>query len=105
MGAGGADGQQPVPVRSRAGAPPTGLDAEEVVEQRDDEIVVQVAPVPVTEPEGHHGQPAGLVTAKQLDARVACTTAKDAVPEPLFARGDQVRPDGLLEAEPQAGPD
>jgi hypothetical protein len=37
-----ADGQQPVPVRPGAGASAAGLDAEQVVEQRDDEVVVQV---------------------------------------------------------------
>jgi len=36
--AGRADGQQPVPVRAGAGASAAGLDAEQVVEQRDDEV-------------------------------------------------------------------
>jgi len=40
--AGRADGQQPVPVRARARAPAAGLDAEQVIQQRDHEVVVQV---------------------------------------------------------------
>ena len=38
------DAEQPVAVRAGARAAAAGLDAEQVVEQRDDEVVVQVAP-------------------------------------------------------------
>src|SRR5215510_1244229 len=54
----GVDGQQPVAVRSGAGAAAAGLDAEQVVEQRDDKVVVQV-PGAVPDTERDDGQPVG----------------------------------------------
>ena len=57
MRTGGADREQPVTVGPRARASAAGLDAEQVIEQRDDEIVVQVQPVTMADAEGDDRQP------------------------------------------------
>ena len=73
------DGQQPVAVGARAGAAAAGLDAEQVVEQRDDVVVVQVA-VADPDAEGHDGQPAGVWVAEDLDVRVGLPPAEGVLP-------------------------
>ena len=60
------DAQQPVAVGAGAGAAGPVLDAEEVVEQRRDEVVVQPLDV-----EGEDGQARGVERAVDPDARVA----------------------------------
>ena len=99
------DGQQPVPVRAGAGAAAAGLDAEQVVEQRDDEVVVQVAVrrAGCGRRRWTAGAPAGCRGPRcpgwpaQRSQRV--------LPQLLFPRLDQVGADGLLEGEDQPGPD
>jgi hypothetical protein len=96
--------QQPVPVRAGAGAAAASLDAEQVVEQRDDEVVVQV-PGAVADAERDDGQPGGLLVAEYFDARAAGPAAQHVPPQLLFAGGDQAGTDRLLEREDQPGPD
>ena len=102
--AGRADGQQPVPVRAGAGAAAAGLDAEQVIQQRDDEVVVQV-PGAVADAEGDDRQPRGGAAAEDLDAGAVLPAVQHVPPQLLFAGGDQVGADRLLEREDQAGPD
>ena len=64
------DAQQPVPVRAGAGAPAARLDAEQVVQQRDDEAMVQHQAITV-HPERHDRQPGSIEVAEDLDVRVA----------------------------------
>ena len=63
------DAEQPVAVRPGARAPPAGLDAEQIVQQRDDEVVVQV-PAVVAHDERHDRQPRQVVAPEHLDVRV-----------------------------------
>ena len=100
----GADAEQPVPVRPGTGAATPGLDAEQVVEERHHQLVVQVA-VAVTDAEGDDRQPRGLQVAEQLQVRVGAPAVKGQAQEPLLTGLDQVGPDGLLEGHDQPGPD
>src|SRR5690348_3540258 len=54
------DAEQVVAVGAGARAASAGLDAEEVVEDRDDEVVVQVATVVAVDDEGDDGQAFGF---------------------------------------------
>src|ERR1700744_2059243 len=102
---GSVDTEQPVPVRPRAGTAAARLDAEQVVQQRYHEVVVQVAPLAVADQQRHDRQPPGPLAAEDLDLRVAAPAAQGATPHALLPGLDQVRPDRLLEAENEPGPD
>src|ERR1035438_8614593 len=82
-----ADGEQTMPVRACAGASAAGLDAEQVVEHRDHEVMVQeIGAVP--DPERDDGQPGRLAAAEDLDSRTVGPTAQHMAPQPLLAGGD-----------------
>jgi hypothetical protein len=87
-----------------AGAAAAGLDAEQVVEQGDDEVVVQV-PGAVADAEGDDGQPPGPVVAEDLDGRHVGPAAEHVPPEVFFAGGDQAGADRLFEGEDQPSTD
>src|SRR3954447_3105214 len=61
------DPNQPMAVRPRAGAAAARLDAEQVVEQRDDEVVMQIAPARTTYDERHDRQALRVEVAEDLD--------------------------------------
>ena len=92
-------------VRPGARATAPRLHAEQVVEHRDDEVVVQVAPARPAHHERHDRQPVRVEVAEDLDVRVG-TPGLDRPPqEVLLVRADHVHAHGLLEVEHQAGPD
>src|SRR5512132_3293333 len=64
------DGQQPVAVGAGTRAATPGLDAEQVIQHGDHEVVVQVA-VAVADAERDDRQPAGVGVAEQLEVGVA----------------------------------
>ena len=68
------DAQQAVPVGSGAGAAAAGLDAEQVVEQGDHEVVVQVA-ASVLDHERDDRQALGVLVAQHLEVLVASQLA------------------------------
>ena len=100
----GADAQQPVHVRPRARAAAARLDAEQIVQQRDDEVVVQVV-VPVAHHERHDRQPLGAQVAQQAQVRVLLPGGDGALDEAALHLGDGVVPDRALELERQPGAD
>ena len=101
------DAEQPVPVRAGARAAAAGLDAEQVVEQRDDEVVVQVAPARAAHHERHDREPLGVEVAEDLDRRARC--CQRARPRGAGSRSSCARitldADRLLELEDQPGAD
>ena len=99
---GGVAAGQPVAVGARAGAAAVGLDAEQVVEQRDHEVVGQ-EPAVVADPEGNDGQAARRGAAEQFDGGVGVPAGAGAPPEPFLACLNQAGADGLLQREHQAG--
>jgi hypothetical protein len=60
------DAQEPMPVRSGAGAAAAGLNAEQVVEKGCNEVVVQVALAARPDPEGYDGKSLRVRMAKDL---------------------------------------
>ncbi len=99
------DAEQPVAVRPRARAAAAGLDPEQVVEQRDHEVVVQVAATGPAYDEGHDRQPLGFEVAEDLQAGVGAPGANGAAEELRLVRPDHLGPDRRLELEDQPGPD
>ena len=69
----GVDAEQPVPVRSGAGTAAARLDAEQVVQHRDDEVVVQIATVGSADDERDDRQPLGLEVAEDRRCSGACS--------------------------------
>ena len=104
LGQRAVDAQQPVTVRAGAGTAAAGLDAEQVVQQGDDEVVMQVA-FPVADGERHDGQPPGLEIAEQVDLGMGRPAVDGPADERLLALADQIGADRLLELENQPGPD
>jgi len=94
-----------MPVGSRARAPPSGLDAEQVVEQGHHEVVVQQPTVRGADPEREDRQACGRDRPEQLEVRVGPPGRQPFQPVPILQRCDQVEADRLLEGEGQAGPD
>src|SRR6266487_3613635 len=93
-----------MPVGTGAGAATARLDAEQVVEQGHDVVVVQVG---FSDPdaEGDDRQPAGVGIAEDLDVRVGLPAVQRTAPEALLARLDQVGTDRLLEPHDQPSAD
>jgi hypothetical protein len=89
------DGEQPVPVRPGARAATACLDAEQVVEHRHHEVVVQVA-LAAADAERHDGQPPGVRVAQQLDVGVGGPASQRPLPQPFLAGLDHVGADRLL---------
>ncbi len=89
VGALEVDAEQPVAVRARARAAAAGLDAEQVVEQRDDVVVVQVAPGRRAHHEGDDREPLGASrlpsSSSPGSSRQAATARREAAAPP--ARG------------------
>ena len=104
MGRREVDAQQPVPIRPGAGAAAPRLDAEQVVEQRHDEVVVQVA-APVPDDEGDDRQPLGVVVAQDVDAGYASQRSMARPMNALLALADGRLAHLLLELEHEAGAD
>src|SRR6266511_3637155 len=93
-----------MPVGTGAGAATARLDAEQVVEQGHDVIVVQVAFLG-PDAEGDDRQAAGVGIAEDLDVRVGLPAIQRTAPEALLARLDQVGTDRLLEPDDQPSTD
>src|SRR5262249_30245275 len=81
------DAEQPVPVGPRARAAAARLDAEEVVEQRDHEVVVEVARA-VLDDERHDRQALGVRVTEDLDVRALRPRGDGAADERLLALVD-----------------
>jgi hypothetical protein len=99
------DAEQAVAVGTGAGAPSARLDAEEVVEQRDHEVVVQPAPVGRVDQEGDDRQAVGVEVAEDLDGRVGAPRRDRPAHEIGLALDHDPGADRLLELEDQPGPD
>src|SRR6266545_2135580 len=99
------DAEQAVAVRAGARATAPGLDAEQVVEQRHHEVVVQVPAAWPADHEGHDRQPLGVEVAQDLDVRVGTPRVDRPAQQVLLPGADQVGADRLLELEHQARPD
>jgi hypothetical protein len=98
------DAEQAVTVWAGARAAAAGLDAEQVVEQRHDEVVVQV-PAAVADHERHDAQPPRVVVAEDLDLGPPRTSARPPLDERVLEGADRVGADGLLELEHEPGAD
>ena len=99
------DAEQPVAVGTRARAAPSRLDAEDVVEQCDDEVVVQVTAARTAHDERHDRQALRIEVAQHLDGRVRVPCGDGAAEHVLLVRPDHVDADRILELEHQPGPD
>src|SRR4051794_13470360 len=86
-------------VGAGARAAATGLDAEEVVEHGDDEVVVEVASGLGAHGEGHDREPFGREVAEDLDGRLLLPSLDGAAEEDRLAGPDRRGPDSLLELE------
>src|SRR6185503_4047522 len=80
------------------------LDAEQVVQQRDDEAVVQRA-LGVTNDEGDDREAPGFLVSEDADVRVFAPDVDGALDERLLARADRLGADRFLELEDEAGAD
>ena len=94
------DAEQAVPVWSRARTAASRLDAEQVIEQRHDIVVMQVTG-PVAQDEGNNGQPGRVRVTKDADLRVGSPGGQRLSPEPRFPCSDQIGTNGLLQLEDQ----
>src|SRR5690606_20592990 len=104
------DAEQPVAVGARAGAATPRLDPEEVVQQRDDEVVVQVPRRPsggarVADHEGDDRQALTARVAEDLEVRVGLPAADRPPDERVLAAADLLDADGGLELEDEPGAD
>ena len=98
------DPEQPVAVRPGARAAAARLDPEQVVEHRDDEVVVEVPPV-VADRERHDRQPRQRRVAEDLDLGLV---DQDAIARSMKSSSRArivVDADRLLELEDEPGPD
>src|SRR5262249_41351658 len=98
------DPEQAVAIGARARAAAAGLDAEQVVEDGHDEVVVQVAAL-VPDDERDDRAPRQRVRAEDVDRRSALPPLDRAADERLLALADRVDPDRVLQLEDEAGPD
>ena len=101
----GVDAEQAMAVGAGAGTATTGLDAEEIVQQGHDVVVVQVATRRRRDREGQDRQSIGHMAAQDLDVRVRLPGGDRAPDEVVFVGGDDVGAHGLLQREHQTGPD
>src|SRR3954464_9247775 len=95
------DSQQPVPVGTGAGAAAARLDPEEIVEQRDDVVVVQVAPA-MADHERNDREPLRATVAEDLDVGVSLPALDGAIDERFLALTNRLDADLLLELEHEA---
>src|SRR5690606_8448667 len=97
------DAEQTVPVRPRTRAPTARLDPEEIVEQRGDEGVVQVA-LAVPHHERDDREPPRIAVAEDVEVGALLPARDRAVDEALLARADRLRAHRFLELkhEPRA---
>ena len=93
------------PYGPRARAAASGLDAEEVVEHRDDVVVVEVVPAGRPHHEADDGEPPRLEVAEDLDAGLVLPGGHRALEQRLLVGLDGLRADGGLELEDQPGTD
>ena len=91
-------------VRTGAGAAAARLDPEQVVEERDDEVVVQV-PAIMADRERHDREPRQRRVPEDPDARLVGPGGHGAVDEGLLERADGLAADALLELEREPRPD
>jgi hypothetical protein len=99
-----ADAQQAMAVGSGAGAAGPRLDAEQVVQQRGDELRMQVAPARALQVERDDADaPCGVGVAEDLDARVLAPAVEGAVQQFALAALDGLDADGVLDLEGQPG--
>ena len=91
-------------VRPGARAAAAGLDPEQVVEQRDHEVVVQVAAL-VADDERDDRQPLRVGAAEDLDRGVGRPARHRPPDEVVLALADGLDADGVLELEHEARPD
>ena len=87
VGALEVDAEQVVAVGAGARAAAAGLDAEEVVEDGDDEVVVQVALALAADDERHDRQSLGVEVAEDLDAGLVPPGRDGALEEVVLPRG------------------
>ena len=92
-----------MPVRPGAGTAAPGLEAEQVAEQADDEVVVQ-DPAVAVDAERHDRQSRRVEVAQDLDGRVAAPPFAGTPPPEVFSLGDEIGSDGLLERDHDTGP-
>ena len=96
------DAEQTLRVRPRAHAAAAHLDAEEVVEEGDDKVVVQVEPRGRADREGEDGQPLGARTAQEDDARVPSPRRDARGVDLVVSPANGLCGDRLLELEHEA---
>ena len=99
------DAEQPVTVRSRARAAAARLDAEKVVEDGDDEVVVEVPAAGAVDDERHDRQPLGIEVAEHLDIRIRRPCCDGPPDEVLLMRPDDLGADRLFQLEHQTRAD
>ena len=80
-------------VGTRARAPAPGLDPEQVVEHRHDEVVVQEGAALAVHDEGQDREPLGLEVARDLDRRLPRPGGEGPTQEVLLAGADDVDAD------------
>ncbi len=98
------DAQQPVPVGAGAGAAAPRLDAEEIVEQGHDEVVVQ-QPFVAADDERHDRQPRRLQVPQHVQVGVRRPGGDGAFDVGALELLDVRRADRLLQAEHEPGAD
>ena len=99
------DAEQPVAVRAGAGAAAATLDAEQVVEDRHHEVVVQVAARRAPDHERHDRESLGVGVAEHLDGGMLAPGGHRATQEVLLVRADRRDADRVLEREDEPGAD
>lgn len=104
LGGGQVDAEEAVSVGSRAGAAAAGLDAEEVVQEGDDEVVVEELVV-VFDHERHDREPPGVEVSEDSDVGVVTPAFDGALDEVVFEFTDVVFADGGFELEDESGAD
>ncbi len=98
------DPEEPVAVGSGARTTAPGLDAEEIVQDGNHEIVVEI-PVAERDDERDDRQPFGIVAAEDLDVGRGVPRLDGSGDELFLSSPDLVDPDRGLELEHQAGAD
>ena len=98
------DSEQSVSVWTGARAASAALYAEEVVEQRNNEVVMK-AHLPVTDDERHDRQPIRVGVPQDLDVRVSRPCLDRPVDERPFLFPDRLRAHSLFERKDHSAPD
>src|SRR5665213_1367143 len=92
-------------VRACARTAAARLDTEQVVEQRNDEVVMQVASAWRAHHEGNDRQPFGVEVPENLDGRLGSPGLDGAAQVVLLVCADHIDTDGLLQLKDEAGAD